>query len=164
MLSSSITGTIRGALASPPIADGGNGLPSIAISGTAGTGGLASVGAISGAVPGAPTEWKPLMVDMDDILEWPPDCEDDVYDEKLLWLSENLCLGDFGTFMAPIGGTPSARKLGRLAVSWASSSPSKPCLVVWKRVSGVLVADCAISDVGDEDPVREGQPVDDTSA
>jgi hypothetical protein len=40
--------------------------------------------------------WMPLTVDMDDILEWPPDCDDDAYEDRLLWLSENLCFGDLG--------------------------------------------------------------------
>jgi hypothetical protein len=40
--------------------------------------------------------WMPLTVDMDDIRECPPDCEEDAYEERLLWLSENLCLGDLG--------------------------------------------------------------------
>ena len=33
---------------------------------------------------------------MEDNLEWSPDCDDEAYDEKLLWLSECLCCGDPG--------------------------------------------------------------------
>lgn len=35
-------------------------------------------------------------VEKDDIREWHPDCVDGAYDERLLWLSENLCLVDLG--------------------------------------------------------------------
>jgi hypothetical protein len=44
--------------------------------------------------------WMPLTVDMDEIREWHPDLDDDVYDDKLLWLSENLCFGDCGLMPA----------------------------------------------------------------
>lgn len=44
-----------------------------------------------------------LMVEKDDILEWHPDCVEGEYDERLLWLSENLCLGDLGLPMGEMG-------------------------------------------------------------
>jgi hypothetical protein len=53
----------------------------------------------------------PLTVDMDEILEWHPDCDDDVYDERLLWLSENLCFGAWGKPPA-ICSSSSRRKFG----------------------------------------------------
>lgn len=40
--------------------------------------------------------WNPLTVDMDENLECVVELTDDVYEERLLWLSENLCLRDSG--------------------------------------------------------------------
>jgi hypothetical protein len=41
--------------------------------------------------------WKPLSVESDENLECVAESTDDgAYDEKLLWLSENLCFGDLG--------------------------------------------------------------------
>lgn len=56
-------------------------------------------------------EWTIPTVEKDDILEWPPDCEEGANDERLLWLSENPCLTDLGL---PAGETRGgrSRKLG----------------------------------------------------
>lgn len=40
--------------------------------------------------------WNPLTVDMDENLECEAEFADEVYDDRLLWLSENLCLRDSG--------------------------------------------------------------------
>ena len=40
--------------------------------------------------------WNPLTVDMEENRECEAELADDVYDDKLLWLSENLCLSDSG--------------------------------------------------------------------
>jgi len=42
-------------------------------------------------------------VENDDILECPPDCVDGEYDDRLLWLSENLWLGDLGLPIGEVG-------------------------------------------------------------
>lgn len=63
------------------------------------------MGARFGTVPDGPLRWEPLRVDIDDILECPPDCKEDAYKEdRLLWLSESLCFGgDCGFLVTPVG-------------------------------------------------------------
>jgi hypothetical protein len=71
----------------------------------------------------------PLTVDKDDIREWQPDLDDDAYEDKLLWLSENLCFGELGLCDTPRDSC-SLTKLGLLAVSCASWSPPRLILLV----------------------------------
>jgi len=69
--------------------------------------------------------WIPLTVDMDDIRECPPDCDDDAYEDRLLWLSENLCFGDLGLPEAEVAASL-FKKLGlreELAVTFYAQIP-----------------------------------------
>lgn len=38
----------------------------------------------------------PPTVDIDEILEWEKEVDEDAYEDRLLWLPENLCRGDLG--------------------------------------------------------------------